>query len=93
MDREHMAVRRDDPRIKRSPRCGSSFQNASCCPRRKRVADNVIQPRIFWDRSVERAIASYEESFITYDEFLGKMERLGFSRHQVDELVQQDHAC
>ena len=56
------------------------------------MADNVIEPRIFWNLLVERAISCYEEALITHDDFLVRMERLGFNRNQVDKLVQQDNA-
>ena len=50
---------------------------------------NVISARVLWDRMVDKAITKYEYSG-NYDEFLTTMERLGFERDQVEELVMED---
>lgn len=50
---------------------------------------NVISPRVIWDLMVEKAITKYEYSG-NYDQFLTTMERLGFERDQVEELVMED---
>ena len=52
---------------------------------------NVISPRVIWDLMVEKAITKYEYSG-NYDQFLTTMERLGFERDQVEELVMEDMA-
>ena len=50
---------------------------------------NIISPRVIWDLMVEKAITKYEYSG-NYDQFLNTMERLGFERDQVEELVMED---
>ena len=50
---------------------------------------NVISARVLWDRMVDKAITKYEYSG-NYDQFLTTMERLGFERDQVEELVMED---
>jgi len=50
---------------------------------------NIISPRVIWDLMVEKAITKYEYSG-NYDQFLTTMERLGFERDQVEELVMED---
>ena len=50
---------------------------------------NVISARVLWDRMVDKAITKYEYSG-NYDQFLNTMERLGFERDQVEELVMED---
>ena len=50
---------------------------------------NIISPRVIWDLMVEKAITKYEYSG-NYDQFLTTMERLGFEKDQVEELVMED---
>ena len=50
---------------------------------------NVISARVLWDRMVDKAITKYEYSG-NYDQFIVTMERLGFEREQVVELVMDD---
>ena len=50
---------------------------------------NIISPRVIWDLMGEKAITKYEYSG-NYDQFLTTMERLGFERDQVEELVMED---
>ena len=50
---------------------------------------NVISARVLWDRMVDKAITKYEYSG-NYDQFLTTMERLGFEKDQVEELVMED---
>ena len=50
---------------------------------------NVISARVLWDRMVDKAITKYEYSG-NYDQFIVTMERLGFEREQVEQLVMED---
>jgi len=53
------------------------------------MSSNVISPRVFWDRMLDRAITKYEYSG-QYDKFSTDMQRLGFTSEQVDELTSDD---
>jgi len=53
------------------------------------MSSNVISPRVFWDRMLDRAITKYEYSG-QYDKFVTDMQRLGFTSKQVDDLTSDD---
>ena len=53
------------------------------------AANNIVPAREMWNRMVDNAIVKYEYSG-DYDQFLTSMERLGFEKDQVEELVMED---
>jgi hypothetical protein len=53
------------------------------------MSDNVINPRVFWDRMLDQAITKYEHGG-QYDKFSTDMQRLGFTSEQVEELTSDD---
>ena len=53
------------------------------------ASNNIVPAREMWNRMVDNAIVKYEYSG-NYDQFLTTMERLGFEKDQVEELVMED---
>ena len=53
------------------------------------ASNNIVPAREMWNRMVDNAIIKYEYSG-NYDQFLTTMERLGFEKDQVEELVIED---
>tara|TARA_R110002012_G_scaffold33079_1_gene97186 strand:+ start:683 stop:856 length:174 start_codon:yes stop_codon:yes gene_type:complete len=53
------------------------------------ASNNIVPAREMWNRMVDNAIVKYEYSG-DYDQFLTSMERLGFEKDQVEELVMED---
>ena len=53
------------------------------------ASNNIVPAREMWNRMVDNAIIKYEYSG-NYDQFLTTMERLGFEKDQVEELVMED---
>jgi hypothetical protein len=51
--------------------------------------ENIIGPRVFWEKMLDRAITKYEYSG-AYDVFVVEMQRLGFTTEQVDELLEDE---
>ena len=51
--------------------------------------ENVIGPRVMWEKMLDRAITKYEYSG-AYDKFVVDMQRLGFSTKQVEELLEDE---
>jgi hypothetical protein len=51
--------------------------------------ENVIEPRVMWEKMLDRAITKYEYSG-AYDKFVVDMQRLGFSTKQVEELLEDE---
>jgi len=51
--------------------------------------ENVIEPRVMWEKMLDRAITKYEYSG-AYDKFVGDMQRLGFTTKQVEELLEDE---
>jgi len=51
--------------------------------------ENVIDPRVMWEKMLDRAITKYEYSG-AYDKFVVDMQRLGFSTKQVEELLEDE---
>ena len=50
---------------------------------------NVIGPRVMWDKMLDRAITKYEYSG-AYDKFVDDMQRLGFTTEQVEDLLNDE---
>ena len=50
---------------------------------------NVIGPRVMWDKMLDRAITKYEYSG-AYDKFVDDMRRLGFTTEQVEDLLNDE---
>ena len=53
------------------------------------ASNNIVPAREMWNRMVDNASIKYEYSG-NYDLFLSPMERLGFEKDQVEELVMED---
>ena len=53
------------------------------------ASNNIVPAREMWNRMVDNAIIKYDYSG-NYDQFLTTMERLGFEKDQVEELVMED---
>ena len=50
---------------------------------------NVIGPRVMWQKMLDRAITKYEYSG-AYDTFVDEMQRLGFTTEQVEDLLDDE---
>ena len=53
------------------------------------ASNKIVPAREMWNRMVDNAIIKYDYSG-NYDQFLTTMERLGFEKDQVEELVMED---
>ena len=53
---------------------------------------NVIPSRIMWDRLVDRTLTLYEYDATNDEEFLASMERLGYDREKVLNLMENKDA-
>jgi hypothetical protein len=53
------------------------------------MGDTVVNPRVFWDRMLDRIITKYVYSG-QYDKFSTDMQRLGFTTEQVEDLTSDD---
>jgi hypothetical protein len=51
--------------------------------------ENIIGPRVFWEKMLDKAITKYEYSG-AYDTFVVDMQRLGFTTEQVEELLEDE---